>query len=312
MKTVICPNCGASATNLKNCEYCGSLLVRFVDNNIVIDNSKYGSKATVFNGLKESLKRNLEEQERTYGRNHVHTNIHCSSIGLELEVTNPKAQTEVIVPNVYFEGNKSTLRVSPTYQNNTDEQSLVICIRFYKITDKTYLKFDQFGEFEPFNNENERKHNCFKNLDIYKLFTFQEDELVICSKIGLGHKCGIVYQYYLNFGQDVEGAANIITQYLQNSASIVSIERCLLQYEHKSLTDEEYEIMLKEILSKSKRGKWLALIVFSLPAVIGWWLVNNFDTFDQIFMRLCSLVGGVAIILVSLWTIYFFFTKSAE
>jgi hypothetical protein len=28
MKTVLCPSCGASATNLKNCDFCGSLFVR--------------------------------------------------------------------------------------------------------------------------------------------------------------------------------------------------------------------------------------------------------------------------------------------
>lgn len=29
LHTIVCPNCGANATNFKNCEYCGSLLVRF-------------------------------------------------------------------------------------------------------------------------------------------------------------------------------------------------------------------------------------------------------------------------------------------
>ena len=28
IKTVVCPNCGANATNLQNCEYCNSILVR--------------------------------------------------------------------------------------------------------------------------------------------------------------------------------------------------------------------------------------------------------------------------------------------
>ena len=27
-KTIICPNCGAVSTNLENCEYCGSILVK--------------------------------------------------------------------------------------------------------------------------------------------------------------------------------------------------------------------------------------------------------------------------------------------
>ncbi len=29
VQTIVCPNCGANATNHHNCEYCGSLLVRF-------------------------------------------------------------------------------------------------------------------------------------------------------------------------------------------------------------------------------------------------------------------------------------------
>lgn len=32
VQTIVCPNCGASATNHQNCEYCGSLLVRLVGN----------------------------------------------------------------------------------------------------------------------------------------------------------------------------------------------------------------------------------------------------------------------------------------
>jgi hypothetical protein len=37
METITCPNCGASAKNHMNCEYCGSMLVRFVDKNISVD-----------------------------------------------------------------------------------------------------------------------------------------------------------------------------------------------------------------------------------------------------------------------------------
>lgn len=49
LKTYVCPNCGANTTNAQNCEYCGSLLVRFVDKGIslfqpideIYDKSKY-------------------------------------------------------------------------------------------------------------------------------------------------------------------------------------------------------------------------------------------------------------------------------
>lgn len=302
-KTVVCPNCGAAATNLKNCEYCGSLLVRFIDNNILLDESKYGHKAIVFNGLKEALKRNLEEQERTYGRNHIHTNISHTFSGVELDVTNPIAQTEVQFPNVYFEGAKSTLKVTPTYQNLTDEQSLVICIRFYEITDVSEMFFvqDPNGEFAAFNEHNSMLHNQFKKLDIYKLFTLQTDTLVICNYFGLGLKCGNVSQYYLDFGQDVEGAADIITQFLKNMAEIDSSETCDLTYEQISLTPEEYTEIVSKSLQKSQLARFAFIIMFLL--VIG---LCIYGILNQVY------TGGSWIgIIVGIACLIFYLKKSA-
>jgi len=53
--SLICPNCGAATTNHKNCEYCNSLLVRFVDKEIEIDQSRYGKGAWTFPGLEDVL-----------------------------------------------------------------------------------------------------------------------------------------------------------------------------------------------------------------------------------------------------------------
>ena len=53
-KTLRCPNCGANATNHDNCEYCGSLLVRLVDNGIDVDAYLSGHKALP--GLSKALK----------------------------------------------------------------------------------------------------------------------------------------------------------------------------------------------------------------------------------------------------------------
>ena len=302
-KTVVCPNCGAAATNLKNCEYCGSLLVRFIDNNILLDESKYGHKAVVFNGLKEALMRNLEEQERTYGRNHIHTNISQTFSGVELDVTNPIAQTEVQFPNVYFEGAKSTLKVTPTYQNLTDEQSLVICIRFYEITDVSEMFFvqDPNGEFAAFNEHNSMLHNQFKKLDIYKLFTLQTDTLVICNYFGLGLKCGNVSQYYLDFGQDVEGAADIITQFLKNMAEIDSLETCDLTYEQISLTPEEYSECVAQSLRKSQLARWIVIAIMLLTVGLGIYGVSNHF---NVFWSWIAIIGGIACVI-------FYLKKSA-
>ncbi len=58
-----CPNCGANATNHQNCEYCGSLLVRFVEKGIDLSKTTYMTNEGVFPGLAEELHRNLRLQK---------------------------------------------------------------------------------------------------------------------------------------------------------------------------------------------------------------------------------------------------------
>ena len=63
MPDIKCPNCGASSTNHTNCEYCGSLLVRFVDKGIDLSTTSYLTNDKVYDGLIDALKQNLERQE---------------------------------------------------------------------------------------------------------------------------------------------------------------------------------------------------------------------------------------------------------
>ena len=64
-KTLVCPNCGASITNYRNCEYCGSLLVRFIDNGIDLQKTSYLDNTEVFNSLLNSLKLCLQMNEQS-------------------------------------------------------------------------------------------------------------------------------------------------------------------------------------------------------------------------------------------------------
>lgn len=73
--TIVCPNCGASTSNRHNCEYCGSLLVRFADQNKVIDESKYGKEAKAIPGLEDELKKNIALQKTCGLNNTIVTNI---------------------------------------------------------------------------------------------------------------------------------------------------------------------------------------------------------------------------------------------
>lgn len=54
-KKVVCPNCGQIASNNKNCEHCGSLLVRFPSLGIDLSNTTYLTNDYVLPGLIEEL-----------------------------------------------------------------------------------------------------------------------------------------------------------------------------------------------------------------------------------------------------------------
>ena len=60
---IVCPNCGANTTNHSNCEYCGSLLVRFVDAQIDVMQTPYADNTIVLPGLVEELRKNLAAQK---------------------------------------------------------------------------------------------------------------------------------------------------------------------------------------------------------------------------------------------------------
>ena len=64
-QTLVCPNCGANITNCRNCEYCGSLLVRFTDKGIDIQKTAYFDNSKVFNSLFNALKLSLKMRKQS-------------------------------------------------------------------------------------------------------------------------------------------------------------------------------------------------------------------------------------------------------
>jgi hypothetical protein len=65
MKTIQCPSCGAAATNLQNCEFCGSLFVRYVDNNLSLEiiNDKSKVDNEIISGLEDFLQDTVLRQK---------------------------------------------------------------------------------------------------------------------------------------------------------------------------------------------------------------------------------------------------------
>lgn len=60
-----CPNCGANITNTQNCEYCGSLLVRFVDRGIDLAKTTYLDNTHTSSKLMNALRLCLMMQEQS-------------------------------------------------------------------------------------------------------------------------------------------------------------------------------------------------------------------------------------------------------
>lgn len=284
-----CPNCGANITNTQNCEYCGSLLVRFVENNIPLDKSKYGDSAFRFAGLKEALKRNLEEQDRTGGRNHIRTVIECKDLGLDLAVTNPLSQTESAC-SLSILGDYVNLRSEPAMEFITNEKSLVVCIKFYEITSNKDLFV---GSHNKINDFYAYQHKRFQQLDIYKLFTYHESALLVSSPGGIELECGVVHQYYLDFGRDIDGSAAIITQYILNGNEIKqNAELYKLNYNHISVTESQYQAEIAEIQKDSRRGKWI-VFSFGLVCAVGGFIMLVVDGESALFQAIACICGGI-------------------
>lgn len=135
IKTITCPNCGANTTNAQNCEYCGSLLVRFVDKGIDLSKTSYTNDSATLPGLTAELKRNLKLQE-DYPEDYVTT---------DLWYQNETGASEGVCIN-----------------DNGSDSGLSIVLGF-----QTYIN----GSDQQYNECIEKRIETFKNLDCFSLFT---------------------------------------------------------------------------------------------------------------------------------------------
>ena len=186
LKTYVCPNCGANTTNTQNCEYCGSLLVRFVEKGIDLSHTSYLNDNAVFPGLVEELKRNLELQSEN-PKDWVSTDLYknfdnrCEC----LNITN-------LLP--WEDGT-----VSPEFDGK--KKGLCIALGF-----DTYMDVANYKEF---NDEMDAKLARFRQLDSFPLFTAHNctyKDVIGCSRYERA--------YAINFGEDAEGAARLVSEIL--------------------------------------------------------------------------------------------------
>ncbi len=193
--TIVCPNCGANATNHQNCEYCGSLLVRFVDAGVNISDTHYGDNTYVFPGLLEHLRQNLDAQKAGAGqpqeKSWVSTDIYVpdeSSTGFIASVTNTKFAVSKQGFH-FFPDNKLGLGVIFNFASYLGDSPA--CVEFNDIVKSQLEKF--------------------RNLKCFPLFKSSAGTYIDSE----GDKRS-TYEYAIDFGEDVEGAARLLSDIMIN------------------------------------------------------------------------------------------------
>ena len=190
LKTLECPHCGANTTNTQNCDYCGSLLVRFVDKGIDITNTPYANGDNVYPGLLAELRKNLQ-----------------------LQLENPNeytCMTDIFMPRNDGGYNSISIGRSKSFcwadrtiiELGSSRNGLIILLNF-----DTYQNQNQ--AFLEYNKELDKLLSKFKKLKSFELFTSH-----VCSYKDMDgcSRCG--REYAIDFGNDAEGASILISEIL--------------------------------------------------------------------------------------------------
>lgn len=261
LKVLKCPNCGANTTNAENCEFCGSLLVRFVDKGIELSKTSYTNDSITFPGLAAELKRNLQLQKDNPNE----------PVTTDLITVIDGKYTDCI--NILRTG-RSRWQDDQVMKLSDSKTGLIIITGF-----ETYIT----GE-EEFNKRQDDKLAKFKRLDSFSLFT--------------GHTCSFTdskghqrygREYAIDFGNDAEGAARLISEILQkvqgwtmdtnfDMFTEVGVENIL-----KARKDWEvahvpsYKRIIDSENVKEKKPWWMTALAWAF-AILMWYIIFKFHS----------------------------------
>lgn len=142
-KTIVCPNCGAVSSNLDNCEYCGSILVKL---------------ASLFQAEGKDVSKELKEIG--IGKS-VYTNpIILSAVKMHIKQSN-KYDTEIYSKFSYRSSHDKSEQTSIGIELSSFHNSAPILKIFFDMTDEHY----------------NWRFNFFENYcDIYQLFEVEQDD----------------------------------------------------------------------------------------------------------------------------------------
>ena len=248
MQEIKCPNCGAPAKNHKNCEFCGSLLVRFANKGIDLSNTTYLNNDGVLPGLIRELDKNIELQKKEEGW--VCTDISCED---ERYAGGINILGSVITSNklitgsgdfVFSHAETPSSGVAFVFQlYNSDLESEHRVYKEHRIQKGKFEQLNSFPLFEPYVTP-----NC---IDI------NGDEF-------------IEYLYAIDFGSDAEGAARLISE-IANKVYGCPLNKPLI---YKTYTQKESEIenaAIQKEETKNNIKKWIWIVLAALGFLL--WLI---------------------------------------
>ena len=255
MNVIKCPNCGASSTNHTNCEYCGSLLVRFVDKGIDLSTTSYLTNDKVYAGLIDALKQNLDRQELSDSA--VETGIFYKS-----SPTVKLSRKRHGVATVFRSGSTTWSDGDPI---RLGDKNRGLVIKF---------SFDKHAEDNDVSDERiERLHQEFRALGSFPLFT---PHTGIYMRPGSSSRFRS-QEYAIDFGQDVEGAARLISEVLSKvygipeDAQLVYLGEKEQMVEEKKIEEEiieEEEVLEYSFWQKIGTGVTIAILLLFLYGTI--------------------------------------------
>lgn len=234
MTSIKCPCCGGLTTNYLNCDYCGSYLVRFSKRNLEYDDTQLGKDATIILGIQEELQANIDEQINTHAQNHI---ISKTKIGnYEIEVRNPRSIGDFVKRDF----GDIIHSVNPTNPFDENEIAIILVIRVYEFS-KSAATSDKEIMWQL---KEKQKKDWLEHVGLLGLCAVCEDPL---SSI-YGNK-GVCHSYYINFGQDVTGAARALSSLILG-VNHVNIEE--VHFNRSSKSEIQYQASIRAMEDDKK------------------------------------------------------------
>lgn len=272
-----CPNCGASSTNHTNCEYCGSLLVRFVDKGIDLSTTSYLTNDKVYAGLIDALKQNLDRQELSDSA--VETGIFYKS-----SPTVKLSRKRHGVATVFRSGSTTWSDGDPI---KLGDKNRGLVIKF---------SFDKHAEDNDVSDERiERQHQEFRALGSFPLFT---PHTGIYMRPGSSSRFRS-QEYAIDFGQDMEGAARLISEVLSKvygipeDAQLIYLGENEEFQEEKKIEEPQEEVEQDEGLTTSQKVGLGVAALFSVSA----FFINPSYIVIASICSVCAVIAIVAILM---------------